>query len=203
VARGHRRAGAAEQAPRSRRYLPGGSPATFVGTGYPSFTSAYLTGRIIDRTLQTIRKYAPSAKIVVVDCPELYDLSKSGGDKRASIDLWMPKTSSTSRDQVIFVDQAADACLPSDAVLRGLDVPGGLNACPQAPGLFLSRLAAVVRAGSLKDRPADLRAPFGTVVGVAGPDMVDLTHGPATSRTAATVAASVRRRCIFRGAGAG
>src|SRR5882757_10120080 len=60
---------------------------------------------------------------------------------------------------------------------RGLDVPGGLNACPQAPGLLFSRLAAVVRAGSLEDWPADLRAPCGAVVGVAGPDAVDLTHG--------------------------
>src|ERR1039457_1632265 len=35
--------------------------------------------------------------------------------------LWVPKTSSTSRDQVIFVDRAAGASLPSDAVLLKID----------------------------------------------------------------------------------
>jgi hypothetical protein len=27
-------------------------------------------------------------------------------------DLWVPRTSSTSRDQAVFADQAIDACLP-------------------------------------------------------------------------------------------
>jgi hypothetical protein len=35
--------------------------------------------------------------------------------------LWVPKTSSTSRDQVIFVDRAVGARLPSDAVLLKID----------------------------------------------------------------------------------
>jgi len=33
----------------------------------------------------------------------------------------VPKTSSTSRDQAVFVDQAADAGLFSDAVLLKID----------------------------------------------------------------------------------
>ena len=35
--------------------------------------------------------------------------------------LCVPRTSSTSCDQVIFVDQATDASLPSDAVLPKID----------------------------------------------------------------------------------
>ena len=35
--------------------------------------------------------------------------------------LWVPKISSTSSDQAIFVDQATDARLPSDAVLLKVD----------------------------------------------------------------------------------
>ena len=35
--------------------------------------------------------------------------------------LWVPKISSTSSDQAIFVDQATDASLPSDAVLLKVD----------------------------------------------------------------------------------
>jgi hypothetical protein len=36
-------------------------------------------------------------------------------------DLWVPKTSSTSRDQAIFVDRATDARLSSYAVLLKID----------------------------------------------------------------------------------
>ena len=35
--------------------------------------------------------------------------------------LWVPKISSTSCDQAIFVDQATDACLPSGAVVLKVD----------------------------------------------------------------------------------
>jgi len=35
--------------------------------------------------------------------------------------LCVPRTSSTSRDQAIFVDQATDASLSSDAVLVEID----------------------------------------------------------------------------------
>jgi hypothetical protein len=35
--------------------------------------------------------------------------------------LWVPRTSSTSRDQAIFVDQATDASVSSDAVLLKID----------------------------------------------------------------------------------
>src|SRR5260370_24262177 len=45
-------------------------------------------------------------------------------------------------------------------------------------GPILSGNVSLKRPGcSLEDWPADLRAPCGAVVGVAGPDMVDLTHG--------------------------
>jgi hypothetical protein len=37
------------------------------------------------------------------------------------IRLWMPRSPSTSRDQAIFVDQATDASLSSDAVLLKID----------------------------------------------------------------------------------
>jgi len=36
-------------------------------------------------------------------------------------DLWVPRTSSTSRDQAVFADYATDASLPSDAVLIKFD----------------------------------------------------------------------------------
>ncbi len=39
----------------------------------------------------------------------------------AALILWVPKTSSTSRDQVIFVNRAAGASMPSDAVLLKID----------------------------------------------------------------------------------
>jgi hypothetical protein len=35
--------------------------------------------------------------------------------------LWVPRTSSSSRDQAIFVDQATGANLPSDVVLLKID----------------------------------------------------------------------------------
>jgi hypothetical protein len=38
--------------------------------------------------------------------------------------LWVPITSSTSRDQVIFVDHASDVSLSSDAVQVEVDRPG-------------------------------------------------------------------------------
>ena len=38
--------------------------------------------------------------------------------------LWVPRTSSTSRDQAIFVDQATGASLPSDAVLVEIELFG-------------------------------------------------------------------------------
>ena len=37
------------------------------------------------------------------------------------LSLWVPRTSSTSRDQAILVDQATGASLPSDAVLLKID----------------------------------------------------------------------------------
>jgi hypothetical protein len=35
--------------------------------------------------------------------------------------LWVPRSSSTSRDQAVFVDQATDASLSSDPVLCEID----------------------------------------------------------------------------------
>jgi hypothetical protein len=45
-------------------------------------------------------------------------------DMLSVLDLWVPRTSSTSRDQAIFVDQAADVSVPSDVVLLKIDRPG-------------------------------------------------------------------------------
>ena len=38
-----------------------------------------------------------------------------------AIALWVPRSSSTSRDQAVFVDQATDASLSSDPVLSEID----------------------------------------------------------------------------------
>jgi hypothetical protein len=35
--------------------------------------------------------------------------------------LWVPRTSSTSRDQAVFADHATDASLPPDPVLIKID----------------------------------------------------------------------------------
>ena len=40
---------------------------------------------------------------------------------RRLVALWVPKTSSASGDQAIFVNQATDASLPSDAVVLKID----------------------------------------------------------------------------------
>jgi hypothetical protein len=37
------------------------------------------------------------------------------------VDLWVPRSSSTSRDQAVFVDQATYASLSSDPVLSEID----------------------------------------------------------------------------------
>ena len=37
------------------------------------------------------------------------------------LDLWVPRRSPTSCDQVVFVDHAADLRMPSDAVLLKID----------------------------------------------------------------------------------
>jgi hypothetical protein len=42
-------------------------------------------------------------------------------DRRRRVTLWVPKASSMSSDQAIFVDQATDASLPLDAVLIKID----------------------------------------------------------------------------------
>jgi hypothetical protein len=38
--------------------------------------------------------------------------------------VWVPRTSSTSRDQAVFADHGTDASLPSDAVLIKIDLSG-------------------------------------------------------------------------------
>jgi hypothetical protein len=45
----------------------------------------------------------------------------AAGASKSAWTLWMPETSSTSCDQVIFVDQASGASLSSDAVLLKID----------------------------------------------------------------------------------
>jgi len=47
------------------------------------------------------------------DAADLPDLLRMG--------LWVPRTSSTSRDQAVFADYATDASLPSDAVVIKFD----------------------------------------------------------------------------------
>jgi hypothetical protein len=42
-------------------------------------------------------------------------------ERRAVLDLWVPRTSSTSCDQAIFVDHATDSRAPSDTVLLKVD----------------------------------------------------------------------------------
>jgi hypothetical protein len=55
--------------------------------------------------------------------PAWTDVSHHEGDTRPrrSMNLWVPETSSTSCDQVIFVDQASDASLSCYAVLLKVD----------------------------------------------------------------------------------
>ena len=53
----------------------------------------------------------------------------------ALLSLWVPRTSSTSCDQAIFVDQATDASLSSDAVLaRDRPVRVAVSAARRCPG---------------------------------------------------------------------
>ena len=51
-----------------------------------------------------------------MECADLSHASYGIGDR-----LWVPRTSSTSRDQAIFVAQATDASLSSDPVLPEID----------------------------------------------------------------------------------
>ena len=52
---------------------------------------------------------------------------RGDGDRRLGADpgrfgrLWVPRTSSTSCDQAVFVDHATDASVPSDTVLLKID----------------------------------------------------------------------------------
>jgi hypothetical protein len=46
---------------------------------------------------------------------------EQNGTLAVARNLWVPKTSSTSRDQAIFVDRATDASMSSDAVLLEID----------------------------------------------------------------------------------
>jgi len=47
------------------------------------------------------------------------------GEQREPVEraqyLWVPRTSSTSCDQPVFVDRATDASVPSDTVLLKID----------------------------------------------------------------------------------
>jgi hypothetical protein len=46
---------------------------------------------------------------------------RAGGAGPGVVQVWVPRSSSTSRDQAIFVHQATDASLSSDAVLLEID----------------------------------------------------------------------------------
>ncbi len=57
----------------------------------------------------------------------------------------MPRTSSTSRDQAILVDQTTDASLPSDAVLLKIDRFGQrFQRCRRVQGTVRAVLVMVV-----------------------------------------------------------
>jgi hypothetical protein len=60
----------------------------------------------------TLPKTPYSARVIALDHTTVAVLREH---------LCVPKTSSTSCDQAIFVDQATNACLFSDAVLAGVD----------------------------------------------------------------------------------
>jgi hypothetical protein len=69
-----------------------------------------------------------SGSVVTWRRPQMVLLSAQGMDAAAiakvaftSEDLWVPKSSSMSCDQAVFADQAADASLPSHAVLLKID----------------------------------------------------------------------------------
>jgi hypothetical protein len=49
------------------------------------------------------------------------DMSLFSDAIQVEVDLWVPRTSSTSRDEAILVDQTTDASPPSDAVLLKID----------------------------------------------------------------------------------
>ena len=82
--------------------------------------------------------------------------------------LWVPRTSSTSRDQAILVDQATDASLPSDAVLLKIDRFGQrferCGAVQGAAGLVLVTLGLVLA----QDLPQMALIPGGAGDGVEG-----------------------------------
>ena len=46
---------------------------------------------------------------------------QGGAEVEPGDDLWVPRTSSTSCDQAVFVDHAADARVSSDTVLLKID----------------------------------------------------------------------------------
>ena len=60
---------------------------------------------------------AVAVAVVVAEAPGCERAVEVAGDLR----LWVPRTSSSPRDQAIFVDQTTGASLPSDAVLLKID----------------------------------------------------------------------------------
>ena len=56
----------------------------------------------------------------MVAAAQILDEGMPGGDDPRG-PVWVPRSSSTSRDQAVFVDQATDASLSSDPVLPGID----------------------------------------------------------------------------------
>ena len=77
--------------------------------------------RLAGRFARRVRAWAVGNTVPVIDCKagerkhliaEEYLRTHSVG-----LNLWVPKSSSTSRDQAIFVDRATDASLSSYAVL--------------------------------------------------------------------------------------
>ena len=68
-------------------------------------------------------------------CGVSADQGAARGHDRGYHHLWVPRTSSTSRDQAVFADHATDASLPPNPVLIKIDRFGsgfsGAAACSE------------------------------------------------------------------------
>ena len=110
--------------------LPWNSACVSAISNAESFIASQLPARL-DRTFQTIHADAPSARIVVLDYPELYDLSKSS----TCIGLSAPKRTAIDRgaDQLDAVISAA-AARNGDTFTDVLKDFAGHEICARAAG---------------------------------------------------------------------
>ena len=82
-----------------------------------------LAGVLSDRFLVSLwLSGMPSSKVEqLVLSAEERQVLEGRARRRKMSQLWVPRTSSTSRDQAIFADHATDASLPPDPVLIKID----------------------------------------------------------------------------------